>query len=146
MERYSQQTNGTGGQSAAVQRSATHRGIFRALLALASAALLIRAVGMVNQVVVSAHFGAGTIMDAYLVASLLPIIIAQLIVGAIQNSVIPVYARFRTRATKEEASLLLSTLRRSRRPDWHEKLSILMEEVKQQEESYGRSDAYLFWC
>ena len=39
--------------------------ILRAALYLASAALLLRVGGMVNQVIVSANFGAGATMDAY---------------------------------------------------------------------------------
>ena len=93
-----------------VRRKSVNIQIFRALLSIASAALLIRVMGMANQVVVSAHFGVGATMDAYFVASLLPITIADLVVGTIQNSVIPTYARVRTRGTIEQASVLFSTL------------------------------------
>src|SRR5947209_17828677 len=66
--------------------------------------------GMVNQVVVSSHFGAGATMDAYFVASALPLLLAQLVVSAIESSVIPVYARVRSQGEKEEATLLFSTV------------------------------------
>src|SRR5215467_9647936 len=89
----------------AEQLKSANKYIFRALLSIASAGLLIRVMGMVNQVVVSANFGAGAAMDAYFVASLLPLLIAQLIVGAVENSVIPAYARARTGGTKEQASV-----------------------------------------
>ncbi len=84
--------------------------IFRALLSLASAALLIRVMGMLYQVVVTARFGAGTTMDAYFVAFSLPYLLAQLIVGAIEYSVMPVYARICTQQDKELRSTLFSTL------------------------------------
>lgn len=87
-----------------------NRQIFRALLSIASAALLIRIMGMLNQTIVSSHFGAGASMDAYLVASLIPILVAQLAIGAIENAVIPVYARIRSAGTREQASVFLSTL------------------------------------
>ncbi|MDQ6660055.1 MAG: hypothetical protein M3Z24_03710, partial [Chloroflexota bacterium] len=83
--------------------------IFRALLSLASAALLIRVFGMFNQIVVTERFGAGATMDAYFVASTLPFFLAQLGSGAIEASVIPVYARVRLQG-KEQASLLFSTV------------------------------------
>src|SRR5215469_12100187 len=83
--------------------------IVRALLSLSSAMLLIRVMGMLNQVVVTAHFGAGAAMDAYFVATLLPIAVAQLVVDTIENSFIPAYVRARARGP-EEAAALFSTL------------------------------------
>jgi len=91
-----------------VRRKSVNIQIFRALLSIASAALLIRVMGMANQVVVSAHFGVGATMDAYFVASLLPITIADLVVGTIQNSVIPTYARVRNRGTIEQGNTVLT--------------------------------------
>ena len=49
-------------------------------------------------------------MDAYFVASTLPILLAQLIGGAVESSVIPVYARVRLKGRKEHASILFSSL------------------------------------
>ena len=85
-----------------------HKQIFRALLTLSSAALLVRVFGMLNQIVVSRRFGAGATMDAYFVASALPTLLALLASNAIETSVIPVYARIRTQG-KEQASVLFST-------------------------------------
>src|SRR5947209_6721652 len=82
--------------------------IFRALLSIASAALLVRVFGMFNQIIVTGRFGAGATMDAYFVASALPILLAQLTSSAIESSIIPVYARVR-RQGKEQASILFST-------------------------------------
>src|SRR5215831_12433468 len=84
--------------------------IFHAILSLASAILLIRMMGMLNQLVVTAHFGAGATMDAYIVAYTLPYQLALLIISAIEYSVLPVYARVRSQGDKEQASLLFSTL------------------------------------
>ncbi len=83
--------------------------IFRALLSIASAALLVRIFGMLNQIVVSGRFGAGAAMDAYFVASALPILLAQLANSAVESSVIPVYARVRLQG-EEQASIVFSTL------------------------------------
>src|SRR5947209_821098 len=105
----SQTLSGTTGQMRVLLKSANTK-IFRALLSIASAALLIRVMGMFNQIIVTAHFGEGATMDAYFVASSLPIILAQLIDGAIEASVIPGYARVRSRGGSEQASKLFSTL------------------------------------
>jgi len=105
----SQSLTGTTGQMRVLLKSANIK-IFRALLSIASAALLIRVMGMFNQIIVTARFGEGATMDAYFVASTLPIFLAQLIQAAVEASVIPVYSRVRTRGGKEQASILFSTL------------------------------------
>lgn len=92
------------------QRQTTNWQIGRALISLASAALLMRVGGMLNQVVVSANFGAGASMDAYVVASAFPLLLVQLLSSAIEAAVIPVYSRLRMRASCEEISRLFSTL------------------------------------
>src|SRR6185312_16085222 len=66
--------------------------------------------GVVNQVVVSASFGAGSTMDAYFVAAAFPLLLIQLLSSALEAAVIPVYSRLRMRAGRESASRLLSTL------------------------------------
>ena len=93
-----------------VRLKSVNRQIVSALLSLASAALLVRVVGMVNQIVVTSRFGAGASMDAYLVASTVPLLLAQIIAHPIQDAVIPVYTRVRTQETKERSSQLFSTL------------------------------------
>src|SRR5579859_3608691 len=105
----SQSLSGTTGQMRVLLKSANKK-IFRALLSIASAALLIRIIGMLNQVVVTARFGEGAAMDAYFVASALPIMVAQLLGGTIEASVIPAYARVRSRGTAEQRSVLFSTV------------------------------------
>ena len=99
----------TSSRVAVVRPKSVHKQIFRALLTLASAALLTRVMGLLNQIVVTRRFGAGAEMDAYFVASTLPILMATLLSASIESSVIPVYARVRTQG-KEQASILFSTL------------------------------------
>src|SRR5436305_10319904 len=108
MSQMSHYIRGTTGQMRIILTSANTK-IFRALLSIASAALLIRMMGMFSQVVITARFGEGAAMDAYFVASGLPIMIAQLLSSAIEASVIPVFARVRTREKAEQASILFST-------------------------------------
>src|SRR5579885_2221259 len=103
---------------AAPSQSVNHR-IFRALLSLASANLLIRVMGMLNQVVVTARFGQGSTMDAYYVAQALPVLLAQMFSSALESSVIPVYTQIHDRGrtcpyptpnNNDQASRLFSTL------------------------------------
>ncbi|MBA2681651.1 MAG: hypothetical protein H0U76_25060, partial [Ktedonobacteraceae bacterium] len=95
---------------AAVRLKSANKQIFRALLSLASAALLARVMGMVNQVIVSSRFGAGKMMDAYFVAAILPTTAAYIVITAIESAVIPVYTQVRTQGDKRQASALFSTL------------------------------------
>ncbi len=106
----SQPLGTTTGRMAAIRLKSANKYIFRALLSLASANLLIRVMGMLNQIVVTARFGQGAAMDAYFVASALPTLLAQLLASALESSVIPVYARVRTKDGREAASRLFSTL------------------------------------
>ncbi len=90
--------------------------VLYAVLSLASALVFIRVVGMLNQLVISSHFGAGATMDAYLVASSVPGLTAQLLVSMLQGSVVPGYARTRQQAehdeqaARDQTSRLFSTL------------------------------------
>ncbi len=99
----------TSPRMAAMPAKSAQKQIFRALLALSSAALLTRVLGLLNQIIVTKHFGAGAIMDAYFVASTLPILMATMLSTSVESSVIPVYARVRTHG-KKQASILFSTL------------------------------------
>jgi putative peptidoglycan lipid II flippase len=105
----SQPPGTTSARLIAVRVKSANKNIFRALLSLASANLLMRVVGMLSLIATTYRFGQGAEMDAYNVASLVPTTIAQLIAGGLESSVIPVYARVRARG-REEASKLYSTL------------------------------------
>src|SRR5438876_7697670 len=105
----SQPLSTTSGRMAAIQLKSANKQIFRALLSLGSANLLIRIMGMVNQTIVTARFGQGAAMDAYFVASALPTLLAQLLASGLEASVIPIYARVRTTGGSEQASRLFST-------------------------------------
>src|SRR5690242_18391798 len=105
-----QPASAVGMTSESASRRTIQRQIFDAVVSLASATLLIRLIGMGNQIVVTAHFGAGATMDAYIVAASLPLLLTQPLITVIQGSVIPSYARLRTHGTNEQVSMLFSTL------------------------------------
>lgn len=94
----------------AARPGAINRHIVQALFSLISAALLFRIGGMVNQVIVSASFGAGAAMDAYFVAAAFPLLLIQLLSSALEAAIVPVYSRLRLHANRDAASSLLSTL------------------------------------
>jgi murein biosynthesis integral membrane protein MurJ len=104
------QALGSNARMAAIHLRSANKQIFRALLSLASANLLIRIMGLCNQVIVTARFGQGTAMDAYFIAAGLPILLAQLLASSLESSVIPIYARVRSKGSSEQASRLFSTL------------------------------------
>src|SRR6266700_1939105 len=106
----SQPLGTTTARMAAIRLKTPNKYIFRALLSLASANLLIRAMGLFNQIVVTARFGQGAAMDAYFVAATLPTTLSQLLSSGLEASVIPVYTRVRTKEGREAASRLFSTL------------------------------------
>ncbi|BCL83379.1 O-antigen ligase family protein [Ktedonobacteria bacterium brp13] len=100
----------TSARLVAVKIKSANKNIFRALLSLASANLLIRLMGLLNQIIVTAKFGQGANMDAYYIAVLIPTTVAPLIASAMESSVIPIYAGIRTRRGRAQASRLFSTL------------------------------------
>src|ERR1700730_13632093 len=100
----------TSASLAAVRLKSANTYIFRALLSLASANLLMRMAGMLNQIIVTYRFGQGEAMDAYFVASTLPTLLAQLLASALESAVIPTYARARALGNRESASKLFSSL------------------------------------
>ena len=106
----SQRLSTTSAKLVAIKIRFANKHIFRALLSLASANLLIRVIGLLNQIVVSAKFGQDQHMDAYYVASLIPTTLAPMLASALEASVIPVYMRLRTQGGREQTSRLFSTL------------------------------------
>jgi murein biosynthesis integral membrane protein MurJ len=100
----------TSARLVAVRLKSANKHIFRALLSLASVNLLIRIMGLFNQIVVTALFGQGAAMDAYYAAWTLPNTLAQLLASGLEASVIPVYSGVHAKATPEHSSRLFSTL------------------------------------
>lgn len=84
--------------------------ILGAIAGLAGATLAARALGVINQIVVSAHFGAGTAMDAYFATFAVPTFISDLVVAAVEASLIPTYIRLSHAGQEQEATDVLSTL------------------------------------
>ncbi len=86
MSRSNGALSNTSAHLIAVHLKSANKQIFRALMSIASATLLVRVFGMLNQIIVTQRFGAGAIRDAYFVASALPTLIASLGASAIESS------------------------------------------------------------
>jgi putative peptidoglycan lipid II flippase len=84
--------------------------ILGALVSLSGASIVARAFGVLNQVVITDHFGAGVSMDAYFAALAVPTLLTNLVVSALLASVIPTYVRLTRENQEREASDVLSTL------------------------------------
>jgi putative peptidoglycan lipid II flippase len=85
-------------------------GVLIAMVSLASTTIAARVVGLVNQIVISSHFGAGAAMDAYFAAVAAPTLFTDLAVTALEYAVIPVYIRLDRAGREDEAAIVLSTL------------------------------------
>src|SRR5690349_6407088 len=73
--------------------------------------LLSRLLGAVRNVVIAAHFGAGTEYGAYVAAIALPDLVFQILVGgAVGSAFIPVFKRYHTVGEDAEAWYLTSSV------------------------------------
>lgn len=84
--------------------------ILGAILTLATGTIAARTLGVFNQSIISAHFGAGIAMDAYFATLALPVLLTNLVVNALQASIIPIYLRMTKDGREREASEVLSTI------------------------------------
>src|SRR5256885_7790665 len=62
-------------------------------LTLAALSLVAKAVGLLREAVSAALFGAGDAIDAYVIATIVPVSLAGIICGAFQFAFIPAYRR-----------------------------------------------------
>lgn len=106
----SQPLGTTSARLVAVKLKSANKNIFRALMSLGSANLVQRLMGLVNSTIVTASFGQGEAMDAYAIATILPLTLSDLLSGAIEAAVIPTYTSLRAKGSREKASRLFSTL------------------------------------
>jgi murein biosynthesis integral membrane protein MurJ len=83
---------------------------------LAAAALLMtgtlatRAVGLLNQLSASSHFGAGAAMDAYFAVLAVPVVVTSLLTATLTSAVTPEYTRVRAQLGRSAANDLFRVL------------------------------------
>ncbi|MBI1779245.1 MAG: hypothetical protein HYR63_28250 [Proteobacteria bacterium] len=77
-------------------------------LTLATLSLLAKAVGLAREVVAAALFGTGDAIDAYVIATLVPVSLTGILCGAFQFAFIPAYRRALDRSGEAAAERLLA--------------------------------------
>ncbi|MBV9358055.1 MAG: murein biosynthesis integral membrane protein MurJ [Chloroflexi bacterium] len=87
------------------------RRLAQAALVVLTGFLASRALGVVRNIVVAAHFGTGTDYSAYVAAMSVPDTVFQVLVGgAVGSAFIPVFQRYLSRDQEEEAWRLTSSV------------------------------------
>lgn len=87
------------------------RRLAQAALVVLAGFLASRALGVVRQIVVAAHFGTGTEYSAYVTAIALPDLLFQVLVGgAVGSAFIPVFKEYHARGRGEEAWRVTSSV------------------------------------
>jgi putative peptidoglycan lipid II flippase len=85
------------------------RGIFRNTSVVGAMTLLSRITGLVREIVYARFFGAGVLMDAFLVAFKIPNFLRRLFAeGAFSQGLVPVLSEYRHRRTHEETKELVA--------------------------------------
>ncbi|HEU5439204.1 MAG TPA: murein biosynthesis integral membrane protein MurJ [Ktedonobacterales bacterium] len=102
--------SGLTGSLRRVRGTAVNLKIVGAILTLATGTIAARALGVFNQTIISAHFGAGVEMDAYFATLALPVLLTNLTGSALRSSIIPVYVRLYNDGRHQEASEVLSSV------------------------------------
>ena len=88
-----------------------NRGFLRSTSVVGGLTLLSRISGLVRDMVYSHAFGAGTLMDAFLVAFKIPNFLRRLTAeGAFSQAFVPVISEYRVRRTPEEVRQLVSSV------------------------------------
>lgn len=87
------------------------RSLAQATLVVLTGFLASRALGVIRNIVVAAHFGTGTSYSAYVAAIALPDLVFQVLVGgAVGSSFIPVFKRYWAEERTEEAWYITSSV------------------------------------
>lgn len=82
----------SGLRAAAVWKSsAINRKITASVLVIAAATLLVRSVTAGREVIVAYHFGTSDVIDAFVIAFVVPSFVFSIIVGSIRSSLIPTF-------------------------------------------------------
>lgn len=83
--------------------------LFRSTLTVSSMTMLSRILGLVRDVVLMAVFGAGGLMDAFLVAFKIPNFLRRLFAeGAFSQAFVPVLTEYKEQKTLNQIQLLIA--------------------------------------
>jgi putative peptidoglycan lipid II flippase len=85
-----------------------NRRIFRAAVIIGGLTLGVKLVSLLKEITVAATFGAGDVLDAFLIALLLPAYVMRLVSGSFNAALIPVYIQVREKEGHAAAQRLFS--------------------------------------
>jgi len=89
----------------------TGRSLLHSTSVVSGMTLLSRVLGLVRDVVFARFFGAGVVMDAFIVANRIPNMLRRFFAeGAFSQGFVPVMARYRERHTQQEAQQLVDAV------------------------------------
>jgi putative peptidoglycan lipid II flippase len=92
------------------QAASDNRRIFGAMLVVGGAMCGVKVAAMAKDLVVASWFGTNNVLDAYLMALVLPAFVVNLVVNAFGSALIPAYIELRDRRGKDAADEMLSSV------------------------------------
>ncbi len=92
------------------QSRLTHRNIITDTVRIGALTTLVKLVGALKAVTIARYFGRGDLLDAYLIAFLIPAFAGDVLAGAITQSLLPVFFEVRESEGPEQARQLYSNV------------------------------------
>ena len=90
-----------------------NRKIFSAFSAVGAMALIVKLISLAKEMVLARVFGAGELIDAFLIAMIIPSLFVNVIGGSFGAALIPTYIRVREKEGDESADILFSSVIRA---------------------------------
>jgi len=91
------------------QGASVNRRIFRAVVSISAAGILVKGVATIKEVTVAGVFGRSDAMDAFLAAALIPGLLVNLISESMNQALVPTLIRVREHEGRERAQQLLKS-------------------------------------
>lgn len=85
-------------------------GLYRITILITGVSLLSKILGFIREMIYASYFGTTDEMDAFIIATLIPITINAFLQGALVTAFVPVYNELLTKNLKKEANVLANNL------------------------------------
>ncbi len=90
-------------------KASVNKKIFSAAILIGLLTFIVKLTGVSKELVVAWRFGTGNVLDAFLIALLIPNFLVNIVTGSFNAAFIPTYIRTREKKGREEAGRLLSS-------------------------------------